>query len=100
MKLLPLPHIAYGASSVLLNDDAFKYFARTNPDDAMQARNMVRLLQKLKDLGHDIKTVNVIYSDSVYGTTAAEVCSLYRHSSDEALMLRAAANFLFFCRRC
>lgn len=74
MNLLPVPHVAYGASSILLNDKNFiKFFARTNPDDAEQASNMVLLLRKLNAIGHNIRAVNVIYSNSVYGRTAAQV---------------------------
>ena len=71
----PLIQMAYGASSVTLNDRVrYPYFLRTNPADDLQAHFMVELIKKIgAEPGNEVNAVNIIYSEGLYGRTGAEV---------------------------
>lgn len=79
LKKWSIPHISFGASSVAFNDRRkYPYFLRTNPSDDLQMHFMVELLLKInRTPGSSVQAVNVLYTDGLYGHTAAEVCVQY-----------------------
>jgi len=64
--------MSYAASSVMLNDrEKHPFFLRTSPSDDLQCHFMVELIRSFS--GSKINAVNLLYSSSLYGVTAAEV---------------------------
>lgn len=82
-----LPQVAYGASSPVLDDrQEFEFLARTNLPDSDQANIMAELLSKLNSENHRIEAVNLLYSSTFYGKTAAQVSGVFVYRRQQLLL--------------
>jgi len=68
------PLVNEGSTSITLTQNGWKYFFRVTPHDGLYCESMFNFLEAVaKKSGKEIKTIGIMYENTLFGKTAADV---------------------------